>query len=104
MIQPALHPCIYRFTVTQRMMNITLEFQETLILAQTSQGRERIKQLRLCDSRLQQLRFYLRLSHHWHWLSDGQYQYVSQMLLEIGRLLGGWLKKSLLKKGTPTRR
>ena len=29
-------PRLYRYTVTQRMMNIALSFQETLILAQTS--------------------------------------------------------------------
>ena len=85
-------------------MNIALNFQETLILAQSSQGRERLKQLRSCDVFLQQLRFYLRLIHHWHWLSDGQYQHVSLMLAEIGRLLGGWIKQSVNKKGTPTRR
>ena len=88
-------------------MNIALSFQETLILAQTTQGRERTKQLRVCDTQLQQLRFYLRLSHHWQWLSDGQYQHVSIMLAEIGRLLGGWLKQSLgigKKKSIPTRR
>lgn len=79
-------------------MNIALSFQETLILAQTTQGRERTKQLRVCDTQLQQLRFYLRLSHHWQWLSDGQYQHVSIMLAEIGRLLGGWLKQSLTKR------
>lgn len=97
-------PRLYRYTVTQRMMNIALSFQETLILAQTSQGRERLKHLRKCDALLQQLKFYLRLIHHWHWLSDGQYQHISLMVTEIGRLLGGWLKQSLAKKGTPTRR
>lgn len=97
-------PRIYRYTVTQRMMNIALSFQETLILAQTSHGRERVKQLRLCDSQLQQLRFYLRLIHHWHWLNDGQYHHVSLVVEEIGRLLGGWIKQAVVKKGTPTQR
>lgn len=40
------------------------------------------------------LRLYLRLAHHWNWLSDGQYQHVSAMVAEIGRLLGGWLRHS----------
>lgn len=87
-------PRIYRFTVVQRMMNVSLEFQETLILAQSTQGRERRKQLALCDAKLQQLRLYLRLAHTWQWLSDGQYHHVSQMVAEIGRLLGGWIKQS----------
>ena len=88
-------PRLYRFTVTQRLMLTALEFQETLILAQSTRGRERNKQLRVCDAKLMQLRMYLRLAHHWHWFSDGQYQHVSQMVAEIGRLLGGWIKQSL---------
>jgi hypothetical protein len=39
-------------------------------------------------------RIYLRLAHYWHWLSDGQYQRVSERVAEVGRLLGGWLKQA----------
>jgi len=28
----------------------------------------------------------------WGWLSDGQYKHVAAMVVEIGRLLGGWQK------------
>lgn len=85
-------------------MLVTLEFQETLILAQGQQGREQLKSLKLCDMRLTQLRMYLRLIHRWHWLNDGQYEHVSEMVAEIGRLLGGWIKKSGRKKGIPASR
>ena len=37
---------------------------------------------------------YLRLSHQWHWLSDGQYKHVSTMVAEVGRLLGGWKRQT----------
>ena len=87
-------PRLYRYTVTQRMMNLALDFQEILILAQSSQGRERRKQLQLCDAKLQQLRIYLRLAHTWHWLNDGQYHHVSEKVAEVGRLLGGWIKQA----------
>jgi len=43
---------------------------------------------------LAHVRFYLRLAAKWGWLSPGQYKYVSKMVVEIGRLLGGWLKVS----------
>lgn len=90
--------------MTQRMMIVTLEFQEGLIAAQAIRGRDRIKQLRVCDTRLNQLRFYLRLAHHWRWLSDGQYQHVSLIIAEIGRLLGGWLKQEISIKAPRPRR
>ena len=87
-------PRVYRHTMVQRMMNAALDFQEHLILAQNRQGRERRKQLQFCDERLIQLRLYLRLAHQWQWLNDGQYQHVSLMVTEVGRLLGGWIKQS----------
>lgn len=88
-------PRLYRHTLTQRMMNLALIFQETLITAQSHRGRERLRQLRECDAQLNQLRLYLRLVHHWRWLNDGQYQHVSLIVAEIGRLLGGWLKQEM---------
>jgi len=36
----------------------------------------------------------LRLAHRWHWLSDGQYEHVSRMVAEIGKLLGGWMRQA----------
>lgn len=98
-------PRPFRFTVTQRLTLVALEFQEALVLAQSTSGRERNKQLQLCDARLTQLRLYLRLTHHWHWLNDGQYEHVSRMVSEIGRLLGGWIKQNKAnKRGAPASR
>lgn len=85
-------PKIYRSTVTQRLMNAALDFQEALFEAQSQGGTTRQKYLRTADAALDKLRLYLRLAYHWHWLNDGQYRHVSVMIAEIGRLLGGWLK------------
>lgn len=85
-------PRIYRATVTQRLMNAALDFQEALFDAQSQAGSTREKHLRAADAHLNKLRLYLRLAHHWHWLNDGQYRHVSLMIAEIGRLLGGWMK------------
>ncbi len=86
-------PRVYRFTITQRMMDAALDLQEALHLAQTRRGMDRFQTLQECDLQLNHLRLYLRLAHHWHWFNDGQYHHVSQMVAEIGRLLGGWLKQ-----------
>ena len=40
------------------------------------------------------MRLYLRLAHRWRWLSSGQYEHVSRMVAEIGRLLGGWIRQA----------
>ena len=85
-------PKVYRHTVTQRAMNAVLDFQEALFDAQSQSGTTRHKHLRIANAHLNKLRLYLRFAHHWAWLNDGQYQHVSVMIAEIGRLLGGWMK------------
>jgi len=87
-------PKAYRSTVTQRMMDAVLDFQESLFDAQSVSGTTRQKYLRAADAHLNKFRLYLRLAHGWQWLNDGQYRHVSAMIAEIGRLLGGWLKAS----------
>ena len=84
----------YRFTLTQRMMDAALDVQDKLFQAQSHRGGTRVTALRDADAALNRLRLYLRLAHHWHWLNDGQYGHVSELVAEIGRLVGGWLKQS----------
>ena len=85
-------PRPFRTTVTQRMMDAALDFQEALFEAQSQGGSTRQKHLRHADAALNRLRLYLRLAHRWHWLSDGQYQHVSSIVAQLGRLLGGWIQ------------
>lgn len=85
-------PKLYRLTITQRMMDAALDFQEALFEAQSQGGSTRDRHLRRADAALNKLRVYLRLAHYWHWLNDGQYRHVSVIVAELGRLLGGWMK------------
>lgn len=87
-------PRSYRFTVTQRMMDAALDCQEAVLSAQSQRDEARRAALREADTDLNRLRLYLRLAHHWHWLSDSQYQHVSVQVAEIGKLLGGWIKQT----------
>lgn len=84
-------PKVYRHTVTARLMNAALDFQESLFDAISQGGTTRQKHLRAADAHLNKLRLYLRLAHQWGWLNDGQYRHASVMVAEIGRLLGGWI-------------
>ena len=86
-------PRVHRGTVTRRMMDAAMDVQELLLEARSARGRERDTALRRADAALDRLRLYLRLAHRWRWLSDGQYRHVSEMVAEVGRLLGGWLRR-----------
>ena len=85
-------PRNFRHTVTQRLLDSALDLQDLLCEAQTSSGTRRRDLLARCDAALNRLRLYLRLAHQWQWLNNGQYEHVSRMVAEVGRLLGGWIK------------
>lgn len=87
-------PKVYRSTVTQRLMNAVLDFQEALLEAQVYHDKIRLRHLRQADVHLNKVRLYLRLVHQWSWLSLGQYEHVSRMVAEVGRLLGGWIQQT----------
>jgi len=91
-------PKSHRFVVTKRLQDAALDFQEALFWANSHSGRQRLAHLRAADAHLDKLRLYLRLVHHWGWLSSGQYEYVSKKVNEVGRLLGGWLKQTQGKR------
>lgn len=71
-----------------------MDFQEALSHANAHRKEKRLSYLRDADACLGNLRLYLRLAYQWQWFSSGQYEHVSKMIEEIGRLLGGWLKQS----------
>ena len=68
-------PAAQRFVVTKRLQDAALDFQEALFLANAYAGRQ-------------------RLAHQQEWLTAGQYEHVSKMVAEVGRLLGGWIKQT----------
>ncbi len=99
-------PRIYRHTLTQRINDAALDLQEQLSIAQSSRGELRACHLLVASNKLDVLRVHLRLAHAWRWLNDGQYEHVSRMIAEIGRLLGGWINQTHAqlakeKKGHP---
>jgi four helix bundle protein len=87
-------PKSQRFVVTQRLQDAALDLQEQLYQANAHMGPARLEQLRQADASLNKLRLYLRLARDWQWLSQGQYEHVSRMAAEVGKLLGGWLKQT----------
>jgi len=85
-------PRSQRFVTTQRLQSAVLNFQELIIEANSQRGSLRAEKLRVADAELRKTRLYLRLSERWQWITPGQYRHVSQMVTEIGKLLGGWMK------------
>ena len=92
-----LIPCTLNFPKSQRgvlarqLQTELFRIQTALVQASASQdprpGLEDADQALIC------LRTYLRLSRDLKLMSSGQYQHVSKLVAEVGRLLGGWTKR-----------
>jgi len=81
-----------RFVLAAALQRTALELQERLIEAGlAAQPRPFLQQ---ADVSLAKLRFYLRLCKDLQLLSLGQYEHAIRMMDEIGRLLGGWMKRT----------
>lgn len=80
-----------RFRMARRLEDAVFAFYELLIEA-TRSGRRQQEKLWQADLALDKLRLYVRLSHARKLITFDQYHYASAQLIEVGRLLGGWLQ------------
>ena len=85
-------PRSQRFYTTKRLLDAAFDLREYLEEANIRRGGQRMERLIRADEALARVRIYLRLAVRWNWLSHGQYEHVSAMIVEIGKLLGGWKK------------
>ena len=80
-----------RFRLARRLEDSAFAFYELLMQAvHTPNTRTNLLQ---ADLELEKLRLYLRLCQARELMSKDQYQYAARVSVEIGKLLGGWLKK-----------
>ena len=85
-------PKAQRFVIALRVQQTTFNFYEELVRA--GKGVNQAEAMRRADVALEQLRLYLRLCKDLGLLSLRQYEHSARLTDEIGRLLGGWLKKA----------
>jgi four helix bundle protein len=85
-------PRAQRHTVTQRLLDAAMDYLERLVEANAVRGQARLKLLEAADAEMDKVRLYLRLAHHWRWITPTQYEHAGRLIAELGRLLGGWQK------------
>ncbi len=81
-----------RFRIAKRIDDYLLDFYEALISA--TKSNQTMQWLKQADIKLTLLRSMLRISVEMRYLSFDQYAYCSKQVTEIGKLLGGWMKKA----------
>lgn len=87
-------PRVYRFSLAERFQNTVMDFQDLIIAAGKSKDEQRRLYLAKADIALEQIRFWLRFSKELDLFRMDQYEHAVRMLVEIGRLLGAWIKQA----------
>lgn len=83
-------PKSVRFTISGRIGNLTLDVMEAIIEAIYTKDRAHI--LDKTNLYIEKLRVLFRISYMRKYLSKRQYEHVSQMVDETGKMIGGWRK------------
>jgi hypothetical protein len=83
-------PRSQRFTLGDRILNISLDTLDLLIEA--TYTRKRLPLLQKANVQLEKLRFLIRLCQDLKLLSTKQYAYISGEINEVGKLVGGWIR------------
>ena len=86
----AKFPKAMRHSFTNRLEGAALDFQGAIARASRARGERRLAALDDADGILDSLRFLVRMSHGFGWLTTRQYEHAAIRMAEIGRLLGGW--------------
>ncbi len=85
-------PRVQRYFLTQRILETVFDLSEYLEEANHRRAKDRLDRLERADETLDKLRMYIRMVWRLSWISDSQYGHAAGMLVEVGRLLGGWKK------------
>ena len=80
-----------RFSMAQRLENTAFAFYDLILRA--AKMKSPYRTLLDADIELDKLRFSIRLCVDLKLLSFSQYEFAAKAIVEIGKLLGGWIKK-----------
>lgn len=80
-----------KFLLGDQFQKLLTEILDAFIEAYYS--KKRIHILIPANLKLEKLRYRIRLSHEFKFISNKQYGQFSEKVDEIGRMLGGWIKK-----------
>jgi hypothetical protein len=81
-----------RFTIGSKCENITLEILEKLYEANSKYGQDRLLILQTVDTKLKVLQALVKALLDVKAISDKRFFQLSERLIEIGKMLGGWIK------------
>lgn len=83
-------PKFEKFILCSHLKNCVLDIAREIIRTNKSKNKKPL--LYNIDVKLEELKFLIRFAHDRKYLSHKSYEHSSNLVAEIGRLLGGWIK------------
>ncbi|HLC44042.1 MAG TPA: diversity-generating retroelement protein Avd [Patescibacteria group bacterium] len=90
-------PKISRFSLGARIETIALDILEKLYEASAKHGNARLMILEQMDTKLKILQTLIRALYDMKDINDKKFLDLSESAIEIGRMLGGWIKTAKSK-------
>lgn len=81
-----------RFTIGAKSENTTLNILEKLYEANAKHGQERLLILQSVDTKLKILLALIKAMYDVKAINDRKFLQLSESVIEIGKMLGGWIK------------
>ncbi len=85
-------PKMERYTVWQKIEIICIEMIENLLTVKYFSGSDKMDFLNKISVKVDMLRIFIRLANETKALNNKKYIALQEVLDEIGRMLGGWIK------------
>ncbi len=83
-----------RYTIWQRSEDLTLDIIEYILLASHAAKGDKLPMLEKTSAKLNLLRVFLRLMKEVKALDNKKYTSIQEIIDEIGRMLGGWIRST----------
>ena len=83
-----------RYTIWQRCENLILDVFENILLASQMSKPDKLPVLEKASLKLNFLRVFLRLCKELRTIDNKKYIFLQEIIDEIGRMLGGWIKST----------
>ena len=84
-------PKSQRYVISQRLQDASLQFIEEITLGFIS--KEKLTALHRASDHLERLRILSRVTYELNFWSFKYYEKINLLINEIGKMLGGWIKK-----------
>lgn len=88
-------PKLERFTLGTKTENVILEILELALSASYSPKYKKNEALRKASDKTDLLKYLIRLAHETESINAKRYIALEEQVLEIGKMIGGWIKSTL---------